>query len=167
MINAIKYRRSHRDFLDQRINEEKIKEMLDSALASPSANGKYPWELILIKDPSNKKLLAKTTPWSTFAENADFIIAIIGDEKESPYWIEDCSIVAEHLWLEATEQNLGACWIQIRNQRQAEETVKEILNIPDHLRVLCLLAVGLPANKLPEHQVKDFDRKKIKYEKYK
>ncbi len=167
MINAIKYRRSHREFLDQAIPEEKLQEIINAGLTSPSANAKYPWELVVTKDEEIKKLLAKTTPWSTFAEKADTIITIVGNEQESTCWIEDCSIVAEHLWLEATEQNLGACWIQIKNQSDAEKSVKEILNIPDNLRVLCLMAIGVPAEKLDESKEEELDKSKIKYETYK
>jgi nitroreductase len=52
--------------------------------------------------------------------------------------------------LVATSIGLGSCWIQIRNrdhspEKSAEEYVKEILGIPDPYRVLCILAVGYPA----------------------
>jgi nitroreductase len=167
MISAIKNRRSHREFLDQPIPENKIKEVINAGLAAPSANAKYPWEIVVTKDEELKKLLAKTTPWSTFAEKAEVIITVVGNEAESPFWIEDCSIVAEHLWLEATEQELGACWIQIRNQGGAEASVKEILNIPEKLRVLCLIAIGVPAEKTEATEEKDLAREKVKYETYK
>jgi nitroreductase len=167
MIKAIKSRRAHREFLNQPIPEEKIAELLKSAAGAPSANAKYPWEIIVVKEEQTKDLLSKTTPWSTFAKDADTILVIVGHEQESAEWIEDCAIVAEHIWLEAAEQNLGCCWIQIRNQGQAEDSVKEILNIPGHLRVLCLLPVGVPTKNLPEHDYEAFDKSKFKAEKYK
>lgn len=167
MINAIKNRRAHREFLNEPIADEKIQEILKAAACSPSANAKYPWELVVVKDQATKELLAKTTPWATFASSAAAVIAVIGLEQDSADWVEDCSIVGEHIWLEATDQNLGCCWIQIRNQGNAEKNVREILNIPETHRVLCLLPIGVPAKKLPQHKDNIIDRSKLKFEKYK
>lgn len=166
MINAIKHRRAIREYLSQPLPEKQLQEILKAAAFSPSANAKYPWEIIVVKDLQTKELLSKTTPWSTFAKDADTILVIVGHEKESSEWVEDCSIVAEHIWLEAEEQGLGTCWIQIKNQGQAETSVKDILNIPEDLRVLCLMPLGIPAKKMEEHSESDIDKSKIKYEAY-
>lgn len=167
MIDSIKKRRAVREFLDQAIPDQKIQELIKVASFAPSANAIYPWELIIIKDDATKEQLSKVTPWSTFAKEATLIIAIIGDEEESPQWIEDCSIVAEHIWLEAVNQELGSCWIQIRGQGNAENDVRDILNIPKEKRVFCLLPIGVPAETLTEHDESMIDKNKIKYEKYK
>ena len=167
MINAIKKRRSIREYLSDTISDDKIKEMLMAAMYAPSANALYPWELVVVKDPAIKELLSKTTPWSTHANDASAVIAVIGHEQESSDWIEDCSIVAEHIWLEATEQGLGSCWIQIRGNNNAEKAVKEILNIPENLRVLCLMPIGVPVKEQSEHSEEKFEKSKVKYEKYK
>jgi nitroreductase len=50
----------------------------------------------------------------------------------------------------ATSIGLGSCWIQIRlrdhsPEKTAEEYVRELLGIPKEYRVLCILAVGYPA----------------------
>jgi nitroreductase len=167
MIQAIKKRRAVRDFLNEPVSDEKIQEILKAAACAPSANAKYPWTLVVVKDQATKELLAKTTPWATFANSASVVIAVIGHESESAEWVEDCSIVAEHIWLEAAEQGLGCCWIQIKNQSNAEKSVRDILNIPESLRVLCLLPIGNPSKQLPEHDENNIDRSKIKLEKYK
>lgn len=167
MIRSIKQRRAIREFLNDPIADEKIRELLEAAAFAPSANAEYPWDLVIVKDPATKELLAKVTPWATFAKDADTIIAVVGHEEDSQEWIEDCAIVAEHIWLEATKQGLGSCWIQIRNQGNAEKDVKEILGIPEKHRVLCLMPIGVPAKKLPEHDAAAIDRHKFKSEKYK
>jgi nitroreductase len=167
MIDSIKKRRAVRDFLDQTVPEQKIQEIIKAAAFAPSANAIYPWELVIVKDDALKEQLSKTTPWATFAKSADLIIAVIGDEEESPEWLEDCSIVAEHIWLEAVNQGLDSCWIQIRRQGDAENDVRKILNIPKEKRVLCLLPIGVAAENLPEHDEAIIEKNKIKYETYK
>ncbi|MFA6594225.1 MAG: nitroreductase family protein [Candidatus Buchananbacteria bacterium] len=167
MINAIKKRRAVREYLNEPVSDDKIQELLNTVACAPSANALYPWELVIVKDHGTKELLSKVTPWATFAKEAAVIIAVVGHKNESPEWIEDCSIVAEHLWLEATEQGLGACWIQIRNQGNADDNVKSILNIPSQHGILCLMAIGVPAKPLPEHDLSIISKNKFKYEKYK
>jgi len=167
MIEAIKNRRAHREFLSDPVPEEKLQEIIKAAAFAPSANAKQPWELIVVKDAQTKDLLSKATPWSTFAKDAGVIIVVMGDVAESAYWVEDCSILAQNIWLETTNQGLGACWIQIRNFGVAEKSIKDILNIPEKYRILCLMPIGVPAKGLPEHDEATIDKSKIKLEKYK
>ena len=167
MIQAIKKRRAVREYLNEPIGEDKLKEILMAASYAPSANDLHPWELVIVKDAAVKELLSKTTPWSTHAKGADVIIAVIGNEKESADWVEDCSIVAQHIWLESVEQGLGSCWIQIHGNVNAEKGVKEILGIPEDHRVLCLMPIGVPAKECSEHTEEEFDKSKIKNDRYK
>lgn len=166
MIPAIKNRRAIREYLAESIPEEKLNEIIMAAMYAPSANALYPWDLVVVKDSQTIEKLSKSTPWSTHAAKAAVMIAVIGHEQESKEWVEDCSIVAEHIWLEATDQGLSSCWIQIRGNDNAEKTVKELLNVPAENRVLCLMPLGAPAVTEPEHSENDFDKSKIKQEKY-
>jgi nitroreductase len=51
--------------------------------------------------------------------------------------------------------NLGSCWIQIRERPHdealsAEAYIADLLNLPAHLRVLSIIAIGYPdENKAP------------------
>jgi nitroreductase len=166
MIPAIKKRHSVREYLSDAIPEEKLKEILTAAMYAPSANAIYPWELVVVKNLETREKLSKITPWSTHVGKASVIIAVVGHEQDSPYWVEDCSIVATHIWLEATEQGLGSCWTQVRGNANAEKEIKTILNIPDECRVLCLMPLGVPAAEVPEHSEEEYDKKRIKSEKY-
>lgn len=167
MIQAIKKRHSVRKYLDQDISEDQLKQILTAAMYAPSANAIYPWEIVVVRRNETKELLSRTTPWSAHAKSAAVVLAIVGNEEESPDWVEDCSIVAEHIWLEATDQGLSSCWIQIRGNDNAEKEVKELLNIPAKYRVLCLMPIGVPAQEPEEHSDKDFVKSRIKNEKYK
>jgi len=53
------------------------------------------------------------------------------------------SIALEHLVLAATDKGLGTCWIGGFNEKK----VKEILEIPENIRVVALTPVGYPAEK--------------------
>lgn len=166
MIEAIKKRRAIRDYLDEKISDDKITEIISAAMYAPSANAKYPWDLVIIKNKETQEKLAKVTPWSAHIKDAQVVIAVVGHEPESVDWVEDCAIVAEHIWLETTNQDLGCCWVQIRGNENAQKDVKELLNVPDDYRVLCLMPIGVASKAEPEHSTDDFDRSKIKQESY-
>ena len=130
--------------------------------------GKKPWEFILIDDPEmlSKLSLAKQHG-SEFLENAPLAIVVCADSSTSDVWIEDCSIAAIILQLTAQSLGLGSCWAQIRNrqhndEKSAERYVKELLGLPDHIKVECILGIGHPAElKIPVSEDK-LERNKIK-----
>jgi len=167
MVQSIKKRRAVREYLNEPIPEDKLDRIIDAAMYAPSANAIYPWELVVVTNLETREELSKVTPWSAHAKEAPAIIAVLGLEKDSPYWIEDCSIVAENIWLQATEEGLSSCWIQIRNNSNAEKEVKGILKVPDDVRVLCLMPIGVPAKPLLEHGKDDYKKGKVRYDKYK
>lgn len=166
MIEAIKKRRAIREYLSDEVSDDQLQEILSAAMYAPSANSLYPWDLVVIKNEETKEKLSKITPWSLHIKDAPVVIAIVGHEEESPDWVEDCSVVAENIWLEATNQGLGSCWVQIRGNENAQKDVKEILNVPKENRVLCLMPIGVAIKEEDEHTEENFDKAKIKQEKY-
>jgi nitroreductase len=78
---------------------------------------------------------------------APLAIAVLGDAETSDAWIEDASVAATMMLLQAEDLGLGACWVQVRERkdaegRDAEDNVRRLLSIPSKYRVLCLIAVG-------------------------
>jgi nitroreductase len=53
----------------------------------------------------------------------------------------DVAIAIDHITLAAVEEGLGTCWIGAFS----EPEVKEILGIPERIRVVQLLTLGYPA----------------------
>lgn len=171
MLDIIKRRRSIRSYKPQPVEEKKINEILKAVMFSPSAHNLRPWEIIIIKDKEARNKLSKVTPWSEFAKDAPVVLALCGDAKKSAYWIEDCSIAAEAIYLEATNQELGTCMIQILDIKNnegkiSEELVHKIIHTPAHIRILCLFPIGYPAETKPEHTDSEFQPKKIHQEKF-
>ena len=60
----------------------------------------------------------------------------------------DVAIAIEHMALEAVEEGLGTCWIGAFYEGQ----VKEILSVPQDIRVVELLALGYPAEPPPSRK---------------
>jgi nitroreductase len=166
MLNIIKKRRSIRKYQTKDVEQEKINEVLKAAMFAPSAMHRRPWEFIVVKDKSIKEKLSKATPYSSFANEAPVVLVLCANQASSDRWVEDLSIVAAHIYLETTNQGLGTCFIQIKdsqppNGKNGEEYVKKILSLPKNIRVLCLMPLGYPAERIGDHQDSEFEESKI------
>ena len=96
----------------------------------------------------------------------DAAIAVFADSKKADTWIEDCSIAMSFMHLMAAEQGVGSCWVQIHLRSSslgtdAEAGVRTVLSVPEHYRIVGILALGMPAKESQPHTLEDLDQTKI------
>lgn len=152
MIDLIKRRRSIRSYTSEHVSESEIRQLLEAAMAAPSANNKRPWHFIIAQGEEIKTRLAQTHRWSGMIAEAALAIVVCGEKDHSRHWVEDTSAATENLLLAATALNLGAVWIGIHPDSGREAYVREVLGIPDEIGVLCLVAIGRPAEHKPPRE---------------
>lgn len=172
MLELIQKRRSIRKYLNKPVETEKVQILIETALRAPSSRGLNPWEFIVV---DQKELLEKLSNakehGSSFLKNAPLGIVICADPARCDVWIEDASIAGAYLQLAAESLGLGSCWIQIRQRQHsqvktAEEYVREVLSIPDQLKVEAIIAIGYPAETPPPHSQAELEQKKIHVNRY-
>jgi nitroreductase len=66
----------------------------------------------------------------------------------------DVAIALEHICLQAAELGLATCWIGSFDP----EKVRGVLDIPDDIVIVELMAVGYPADKRPEPKREPVER---------
>jgi nitroreductase len=150
-IELLRNRRSIRKFKDQPVEQEKIDTLIEAVLRSPSSSGLTPWNFFVIT--ANEKIaeLARAkTHGSSFLAGAPLAIVVCADPEKSDVWIEDASIAALILHLEAEDLGLGSCWIQIRSrahndQTSAESYVIDTLGLNPNAAVEAIVAIGYRA----------------------
>ena len=156
---AIARRRSIRHYDARPVPAELIEQLAAVALMAPTSRNLQSWHFAFTDDPQALTALSKAkASWAEPIGRAPLAVAVCGNEFVSDCWIEDASIAAAFLQLAATELGLGSCWIQMRERhddqgRAAEDNVRQILDLPDNLRVLCVLAIGFPAEDKPAHAI--------------
>ena len=155
-------RRSIRAYTDAPVTDEQVQALLQAAMAAPSANDRRPWAFVVVRDPARRRALAETHRWSTMCADAAAVIVVLGDPQASDHWIEDCSAATENLLLTAAWLGLGAVWVAVYPRPEREAHVRQALNIPDRLRVLCLLPIGHPAEQKPPRT--RYEANKVHYE---
>lgn len=143
-----KKRRSHRKFTEDRLNEEQIQALLDAALMAPTSKGLHSYSFCVVENPELLESLSKTKAiGSQFVADAKCAIVVMAEPEISDVWIEDASTAAMSILYQAEDLGLGACWVQIRERKDAdgkdsETIVRELLELPESMRVVCLVALG-------------------------
>jgi nitroreductase len=153
MIELLRTRRSIRKFTNQKIEPGLVEILKEALLRSPSSRGINPWRFVFVDDPVLLKKLAAAKPQGgEFIAGAALAVVICADERNSDVWIEDCSIAAIIAQLAAHSLGLGSCWVQIRNrphdkEQTAERFLQELLSMPEHIKVECIMGIGYPGEK--------------------
>jgi len=142
---AIGSRRAYRSLEPVEITDEIVEDLATHAQLSPSCFNNQPWRYVFVYDPEMLKnmheALSKGNAW---ANAASMIIAVFGKEDEDCvigpriYYLFDIGMATAFLILRATELGLVAHPIAGFD----EDKVKEILNIPQEMRVITLVIVG-------------------------
>ncbi len=167
MLELLRKRRSIRKFKKGRIDPARLDELKEAALRAPSSRGIKPWKFFFVQDAEMiKRLSICKENGSSYLKDAPLAVVVCGDETASDVWIEDCSIAALILHLTAESLSLGGCWIQIRNRRHnagvtSEEYVRKVLGIAAPLRVLAIVAIGVPDEANAGHPFESLEQGKV------
>lgn len=154
----IRTRCSIRGYRPDPVPEDVLQKVLDAARVAPTAANRQPLQLIVVTDPSTRALLKEVYDRDWFWTAP---VIIVGCAAVTKAWQRsggfnaaevDLSIVMDHLILAATDEGLGTCWVC----QFDEAKLKEIVRIPDEVRVVALTPLGFPAT-----EPRPFQRKSL------
>lgn len=137
-----------RKFTEEELTQDEVETLLKAALMAPSSKGSRGWQFIVVDDKEKLARLAESKAHgSQLIDGAPLAVVVTADPLISDAWIEDASIAAILMQLQAEDLGLGSCWVHIRERETpagtpAEEYVRELLQIPLQLQVLCIIAIG-------------------------
>lgn len=152
VYEAIRKRFSVRSYLDKPVEEDKLQRVLEAAQMAPSGNNSQPWKFVVVRDPALRARLVDAAAGQKFLAQAPVVIVACGTGPDRimmcdvPAYAVNVSIAIDHMTLQAVEEGLGTCWIGAFNQ----QAVKDVLGIPEDIKVVELLPLGYPATQPPE-----------------
>ncbi len=170
MIKEIEMRRSIRKYIDKRVEDEKLTEILESARLAPSGSNTQPWHFIVVKSEEIRQKVMEASHNQKWMLTAPVFIVCVADvrcrikenievylddnspQDEVKRIIRDTSISAAYMLLQANNSGLGACWVADFTQ----EEIRPVLNIPSDKYIVGVITVGYP-NETPKAR----PRKKI------
>lgn len=153
-IDCIRSRRTIRKF--QRIPVEwyKVGKILEAGLSAPSAGNIEDFRLLVVTDEQKKKDIAHFCMDQVWMVNAPLYIVVnstftktqrfYGIRGERLYSIQSAAAAIQNILLAAHCLELGAAWVGAFD----EDSIKELLNIPDYARVQAVIPIGY-ADEIP------------------
>jgi nitroreductase len=147
VFEVIKKRYSCRAYQDKPIEQDKLDQIFEAARQAPSAKNLQDWRFVVVTDKKVKQQVAGCANHQDAFGQAGAIIAacsVCGETMKCGQRIApiDVSIALEHIALMATELGLATCWIGSFDA----EKVRQVLEIPEDVAIIELMALGYPAN---------------------
>lgn len=167
LLEAIKARRSVRNYAQKPVDEAVIERLIDAAINAPSAVNAQPWLFTVIRDKalldrisqSAKKHLIEAIdtgkasllfrphlidPAFHIFYHAPVLI-LISAAREDAWAHEDAALAAENLMLAACAEGLGTCWIGFAQRWLETEDGQRAVQVPSAYRPIAPIIVGHPS----------------------
>jgi len=140
----IKSMRAVRQFSEQEIPDDVLRDILDAGRWTGSAKNTQPWDFVVVRNRETLKALAKCGQFAWHLAGAKLAIALVmrGDDAWSGM---DEGRLMQNLMLAAWAHGVGSCIGSIYpdgNQRRA----RELLGIPENRYLRTMLSIGYPAS---------------------
>lgn len=158
-------RHSIRRYTDQPVSADDVKTIIEAALLSPSSKSVRPWQFVVTDDRDTLMALSRCKErYQTSIAGAAFAVVVTADPGKSDCWLEDASIAANQMHLQAAALGLGSCWVQVMGRdngpEPSEDIVRGVLGIPEYMPVVCIMTFGHP-----DEQRKPVDPSRLQWEK--
>lgn len=146
-IEAILTRRSIRKYAPGPVPPQAVQTLLEAAMAAPSSKNQQPWAFVLIDDRRILDAIPDFHPHAKMLTSAPLAILVCADTTRQPlegYWLQDCAAATQNLLLAAHALGLGACWVGVQPREEREAGLRRLLALPDPIRPVAMVALGLP-----------------------
>ena len=148
-LDFIFKRRSVRKYIDREIPAEMLHDLLEAAMAAPSARATDPWHFIVITERETLNRMTSFLPNGKMLLTAPAALLVCGDmnralEGFESYMLQDVSAAVENILLAANALGLGACWLGIHPRRNRMDGIRSLFTLPDHIIPVAGIALGWP-----------------------
>ena len=151
-MKLVRSRHSIRKYKPDPIPARDLKDILEAAILAPSAGNRQPWMFYVVRDPGkNPAFVEAAGRGNTFVGDAPVAIVVCTEPARSAeryaergltlYCLQDTANAVEHIILAAAAMGYGTCWIGAFS----EPGVSAALGIPENLRPIAIIPIGLPA----------------------
>lgn len=140
VLDAIRKKRAVRQFRDQPVPDEVIRQILDAGRRSQSSKNTQPWSFVVVRDRQTLQALSKTGTYAGHLAGAAFAVVLVG-AQESRWSDFDLGQACAYLQLAAWELGVGSCIAALHQ----EDDAKALLGIPAEASAYAALSFGYAA----------------------
>ena len=146
-LDFLTTRTSVRDYSGDEIDDNSLVFVLDCANTAPSAGNLEAWDVVVVRDPEQKEVLAAAAYDQNHVRDAPVLFVVCANYVRSMsrygdrgilYAVQDATIACTYMMLGAHALRLSSCWVGAIN----EDEVRDCLGLPAHIRPLAILTVG-------------------------
>ncbi len=148
LLDIIKNRRSVRKFDGAKIPGEYMQQILEAGRWAPSGANAQPWKFIVVTEKEKLKSIAERCYYKVFksrhvGEAGAVVVICVDPDAGSLTYNLDAAIAGTNMTLMAASLGIGSCWIGAFE----ELSLKNMLHIPDKLKIIALIAFGYEIGK--------------------
>lgn len=152
-----------RTFSAQKIEREKILQILEAGRLAPSSSNRQAWHFVVVDAPALIEQIPDTAPAGTrriisFVGKAPLVIVGCCTKALTHYLAQltghenhliDVSIAMTQMTLAATGLGIGTCWVGWFG----ESRLRNLLKLPRKYKAVALLVMGYPAEPSTEEAI--------------
>jgi nitroreductase len=145
LLKLIKSRRSVRNFVYKKIDNQTIKEIVDCGRWAPSGRNSQPWKVCIVSHPTVKRMIAENSKYGGIIESAFLNYVVFLDIERGYDRVKDILAIGafiQNMLLAVHAKGLGAVWIGeiLKNK----EKINEIFKLsPENYELMGVLTIGL------------------------
>ena len=149
---VIARRRSTRKFLSTPVEREKLQRIIDASLVAPTSLNTRSTRLFIVQQEATLEAMSHMRDYgSAFMKDATAAIVVASDKTTTDLWVDNCAIAATTIQLAVVDEGLASCWVHVNDRpclkdepegAKADDFLRELLGIPEHYGILCVVALG-------------------------
>ena len=145
LLDLIKSRKSVRNFVYKKIDNDTIGAILECGRWAPSGRNSQPWKVSIVSHPTVKRLIAEQSKYGGIIESAYLNLVVFLDLERGYDRTKDVLAMGafiENMLLAVHAKGLGAVWIGeiLKNN----EKVSEIFKLsPEKFELMGVITIGL------------------------
>lgn len=156
-VEVLNLRRSHRSFLDKKVDHSLIEQLMVAAQKAPVSCNLQVTQFVVVDDEKLLKELKSKVSYKFGYSPCSIVVTYdprVTVERASV--VSSSAMAAENILLQAVDLGLGTCPMA---GFKKDELIKSILNIPSELEIALIIAVGYPDNDVYKIDIPKVDLK--------
>lgn len=160
-------RRSVRNYREDPVSVDLIREMIHESTLAPSAGNGQPWQFVIVTDKTLMKAMSDKSKqhlldriaanpqdyamkYQGMLEKAAYnvfynapCLVLIGGPAEAKNLVADCALAACYFMLAAAARKLGTCWVNLGAEIH-DLDMRRTLGLSDTYQIVAPIIVGHP-----------------------
>lgn len=149
LLEGIFSRRSVRKFAEKPLGPDQLETIIKAGMYAPSGHNYRPWRFITVEDKEMRMSLQEIGTWWKMLDNAAVAIVVcvdtsVAEDMPREFLVDSCAAATENMLLAAHGLGLGGVWLGLCENAPEADKVRALLNIPEHVHLTAIVAVGTP-----------------------